>query len=71
MLKVSFKTITSVKNSRITKERLQRKDYKNARIAKEGLQRRNDNEGKINDGLLKLANIWTIIKSLLGVDAAT
>ena len=52
MLKVCFKTITSAKNARITKERLQRSKDSKGRITK-----KKGNEGKMNKGLSKLANI--------------
>ena len=56
MLKVCFKTITKAKNTRITKE---------------GLQRSKCSKAKMNEDLLKLANVWSITKSLQGAEATT
>ena len=56
MLKVCFKTITKAKSTRITKE---------------GLQRSKCSKAKMNEDLLKLANVWSITKSLQGAEATT
>ena len=40
-------------------------------LQKEGLQRNKDSKGKMNDDLLKSANIWSITKFLQSAEAAS
>ena len=47
------------------------KTITSTRITKEGLQRSKGNKKKMNEDLLKLANIWSITKSLQGAEVTT